>query len=171
MPTVTITSSEHASHRLHGFPPVLSNFIILSCVVFLPCENTKKILHFGKKTVILHKKSSVWGLTCGWQHGAGPPGVFRKAVFCIAKGHQSHAKRPPFAGQKTAFYKPSGNVLTVSELRFAVKTTPHQPVSCHLLTCISSLVDSSLVTCKLKKTWKKEKQGCALRPVLRVRST
>ena len=127
MPTVTITSSEHASHRLHGFPPVLSNFIILSCVVFLPCENTKKILHFGKKTVILHKKSSVWGLTCGWQHGAGPPGVFRKAVFCIAKGHQSHAERPPFAGQKTAFYKSSGNVLTVSELRFAVKTTPRQP--------------------------------------------
>ena len=35
---------------------------------------------------------------------ANPPNKMQFAVFCLPKGSKTHAKRPSFATQKTAFY-------------------------------------------------------------------
>jgi hypothetical protein len=50
--------------------------------------------------------------------------VLQKAVFRVVKDGKSRAKRPPFAGQKTAFCKGIYNLLNINRLCLALKIIP-----------------------------------------------
>ncbi len=82
----------------------------------------------------MHKKSSVWGLTCDRLHSAGPPDAFQKAAFCNVKGH---------------FCRPKDGLLQAVGQRADCQWITVRCENDASSTCHSSLVDLSFVPCLL----------------------